>query len=161
MRNFIQVIEQVKLASPWKIDRVRYAGSIGKHTEVMCADFDVVLFLNDKSPNIGEVLKEWEKILENQKDIPIVKDRFTRSDICLQFSLESTTGNIAVDLLPAYNFVNRKTFAHSRRKKCIQVQAENVMEIMDKENHSRYSSSLSEFQVGFIKQQNEFTHQVS
>jgi len=129
----------------------------------MCADFDVVLFLTDKNANFGEVLNEWQRILKDNKDIRIFKDQFSKSDICLQFCLKSETGNIAVDLLPAYNFVNKKEVPRSgsRKKKYIALQAKNCQKIMDKDNHSQYSSSLSESQVEFIKQQNEFTHQVS
>jgi len=107
------VIGCLKEESLWKIDRVKYAGSIGKHTEVMCADFDVVLFLNDKDADFGEVLNEWQSILEDNKDITILNTQFSKSDICLQFSLVSETGNVAVDLLPANNFVNKKEVPQS------------------------------------------------
>jgi len=109
-------------------------------------------------------LDEWERLLMADEYVKqqIVGGKFARSDICLQLTLRSDTGNIALDLLPAFNFVKRKLYPRRiRRNKLITIQAETVKGLMNKDNHSQYSSSLSESQVGFIKQQHEFAHQVS
>jgi len=142
--------------SRFRIDRGIYAGSIGKHTEVMSPDFDVVLFVNDQQPPFDEVKDDWEDILLlNDEFLKIDPNSIKQTPISVQFKM----GFIEVDLLPAVNLVPPNQRPNLDGRKLAEVQLQQATGITE-ENANMFSSTLSESQIYFMKDQSEFTHQV-
>jgi len=143
--------------SRYTVDRAIYGGSVGKHTESISADFDVVLFLNDEKHPFDDVLTEWEQILMmNEGDIQIDEDLIKKTRHSIHFTLKNQ--QVDVDLLPATNFVPRHLKVSG--EDLAKVQNAGVTKVMSPHNYKALSSSLSESQIYFMKKQSEFTHQV-
>jgi hypothetical protein len=136
-----------------------YAGSIGKSTEITAPDFDLVLFVNDVRPPFEKVLEEWEKILILDKSLSVDPESVKITEISLQFTLTEENGDkIEVDLLPASNLVEKQKGVGGRELAEDQMDA--VLRLMNKNNYLGYSSSLSESQIYFMKDQSPLAHQV-
>jgi len=138
------------------------AGSIGKHTEIKIPDFDMVCFLNDTSPSqFTEVMEHWEDILlmnDNNASLKIDQGSIQKSGTSFQFKI----GQVDVDLLPAANMVPKdKRLPSLGGRKLAEAQLKEVSAvIMDEKTSQAYSSSLSESQVYFMKDQSPLAHQV-
>ena len=63
-----------------------------------------------------------------------------------------------MDLLPAANFVTQMTYGTLGTEDLAKRQRQEVEKRMDMNNYSKYSSSLGESQIFFLRQQSEFTH---
>ncbi|XP_035710694.1 uncharacterized protein LOC118436521 isoform X2 [Folsomia candida] len=147
-----KVRKALQLKSPYEIDRVIYSGSVGKSTGILAPDMDLVVFQNSEMPPFEKVFDEWEDILIMNEGINLTKDGIKKTSISLQFTFEE---GIEMDLLPATNFVHGiKPEGPLLAKK----QSDAVLSKMDKSNSHFYSSSLSESQVYFMKEQTSFTH---
>jgi len=130
--------------SKYSIDRVIYAGSIGKHTEIMSPDFDVVLFVNNQQPPFNDVLDDWEDILLlHDECLKIDPNSIKKTKISVQF----TIGFIEVDLLPAANLVPPHQRQNLDGRKLAGVQLQKATALMTERNARSYSSSLTESQI--------------
>src|SRR4051812_33175190 len=90
--------------SKYAIDRYRYAGSVGKHTEIMCPDYDVVVFINEIQPPFDKVLEDFEDVLIlHGEGLKVDGNSFKKTDIGLQFQFLSS--GIEIDLMIGVNYV--------------------------------------------------------
>lgn len=146
-RNATKLFELFKQRSNFRIDRVGVFGSIEKKTSIKVDfDFDCVIFVNDVLPPYEDIIDDFENVLilyGNRK----MWDISTTSN-----SIRVIIDNIKFDVVPATNF------SHDIVK-----QREQAMnKIRNLENPSRqgykYSSSMAETQVEFIRNQSEFAH---
>lgn len=145
----------LKAKSKAPIDRVLYAGSIGKSTEIMVPDVDLVVLINGELPKYKDVLSDWEDILLMNESLKVDPDSIKQTGISLQFKF--LDNGIEVDLLPGTNFVSGRQPGGQR---LAQSQQSGAMNNMNPWNYRDFSSSLSESQIGFMKDQSEFAHQV-
>jgi len=133
------------------IDRIVHAGSLGKGTEVLAPDVDVVVFLNKEEAPFEKVLEEWMTLLgDKQHGLNI--EKMKKTNISLQFGFADS--GVKVDLLPATNFA-----------KGAEQQKEAALKDIEKKNtraefQSLYAGSLSEAQVAFMNAQSSFTHEL-
>jgi len=145
--------------SKFSVNRHFYAGSSGKHTDILIPDFDVILFLNNQLPPFKNVLSDWTTILKQEEGRLIAKGSIKTTKFSVQFEVNTPQGRLEVDVLPAANLVNIERPPRGRGlyglQKC------GVQGYINYQNQKSLSSSLSESQVQFMKDQSEFTHQVT
>ncbi|ODM96976.1 2'-5'-oligoadenylate synthase 3 [Orchesella cincta] len=143
---------KVGAQSKFKVDRVFYGGSVGKRTSVIYPDFDCVVFLNEVEPPLDEILKEFETMLkDNATELSIIPDSIKRTWITIMVRFEN---GVEMDLLAACNLSKRQDPKEQRRLVIERIKA-------DPEKLSpRYSSSLAEMQLDYLKTQSGFTHQL-
>jgi len=159
------VVKIVMENSPWEMNRVKFGGSVGTHTEVMTCEIDVVIFLNGDDIDFDSVLSSWRTKLLEATVISIVGSEIVQTSTHIQFVLEIEEGLVPVKMYPAYNMV--KTMAKETRwrvkpSKVVTIQAENIKQLMTKSNRLKYKSSLFELTSGFFRNQEQFfTNKVS
>ncbi|XP_071847655.1 uncharacterized protein [Apostichopus japonicus] len=136
-------------------NRIKVLGSIGKKTSVWIdMDIDIVVYFDDVIPpfdNIIETLKCFVKSNYN----PNCKE--TEHAVMFEY------GEFSIDLLPATNFVPNcyNYYCDYNDREGTQIQVNNALECLNsnsKLRHKEFSSSLSEAAVGFLKEQDSFTH---
>jgi len=150
--------------SRFSIDRCIFAGSFGKHTDILIPDFDVVFFINiinNHHPPFAKVLDEWHGILVNEEGRLIVDGSLKKTEISLQFEIETEEGRLQVDVLPAANLIPKHIQPRPGGKQLAGMQKSCAQGLINRQNHTSFSSSLCEFQILFMKDQSPFTHQVS
>jgi len=147
--------------SEFSVHRYFYAGSSGKHTDILVPDFDVILFLNNELPPFNNVLDEWTTILKREEGQLIAKGSIKTTKFSVQFEVNTPQGRLEVDVLPAANLVSGHIERPRRGRRLYGLQKCGVQGHINHENQKSLSSSLSESQVQFMKDQSEFTHQVS
>jgi len=153
-----KVEELLKKEPKYSIARIAHAGSLGKGTEIMAPDFDVVVFLNNEYPPFkAELLKEWATLLaNNDKQLVLMKTE----DTSLKFKF--TGSGVKVDLLPATNFVSGVQQGVGGREKALLQRDGALKHIANQATavQNWYAGSLSESQVEFMKEQSAFTHEL-
>jgi hypothetical protein len=156
----MQILATLKVRSDHSTDRIVYAGSIEKLTEITAPEFSFVVFLDNVRPPFDKVLQEWEQIITLDWDgLGVDTESVKIMDISLQFTLKEENGDkIEVDLLPALNLVEKEHGLEEHE--LAEAQMDAVFRIMSKDNYLGYNSSLSESQIYFMIDQNPMAHQV-
>jgi len=116
--------------------------------------------LNKELPPFNKVLDEWTTILKREEGRLIARGSIKTTNICVQFEIETPQGRLEVDVLPAANLVSKYIERPPRGRRLYGLQKCGVQGHINDENQQSFSSSLSESQIGFMKDQSEFTHQV-
>ncbi|CAL8144606.1 unnamed protein product [Orchesella dallaii] len=137
-----RLFEKLKQKSIYPINRAYFGGSVGKKTDVIEPDLDIVVFCNNVEPPLTKILDDFEDILILNGDVLQIKPGPIKKTECsLSFLFRN---GIKVDLLPAANVSDVEEI---RRK------IKNNLK-----NAYYYNPSFVEKQVAFILSQDVFTH---
>jgi len=98
--------------------------------------------------------------LQQEEGKSIAKGSIKTTTICVQFEFETLQGRLKVNVLPAANLISGRIQRPPQGRRLYGLQKSGVQGPITHENQQSFSSSLSESQIGFMKDQNEFTHQV-
>jgi len=137
------------------VDRYIYAGSSGKHTDILIPDFDVILFLNNQLPPFSNVLHEWTTILKQEEGRLIAEGSIKTLAFSLKLKLPLEDWKLM------YFLISKHITRPRRGKRLYGLQKCGVQGHINDQNQQSFSSSSSESQIGFMKDHSEFTHQVS
>lgn len=146
-------METLQQKSSFKVDRIHFAGSFGKKTNVQNSDVDCVYFLNGKYPPFDDVLLECYNIckssLNHMFNIKLNKN-----------SLNFVNKKFEMDVVFATNFVNdlkkNQSLPHIQQKYAL----ERIREDPAK-NGYKYSAALAEASVYFMKTRVGFANEMA
>lgn len=149
-----RVFRALRNNKKFAIDRARCLGSVGKGTVINThLDFDCVVYLNKihGEPPFPEIFQVFETALDLAEniDVEIHENRSKRA-----VALQATIDGFDFDIVPAVNYSQDPDEQRNMA----------LAQIMRLKNPSidgyKFSSSLSETQVDFIKNQSQFAHRL-
>ncbi|XP_071847659.1 2'-5'-oligoadenylate synthase 3-like [Apostichopus japonicus] len=130
-------------------NRLEVVGSIGKKTSLWISmDIDIVVYFDDVVPPFDNIIETLKCFVKSNYD---PNCQVTKHAVMFKY------GEFFVDLLPATNFVPNYNNYRGRT----QIQVNNVLKCLKSNSnlrHKEFSSSLSGAAVGFLKEQDSFTH---
>ena len=130
------------------IDRFRIMGSVAKETAVkLHMDFDLVVYLNKVDGKIVEhedAIENFKEVLKKINDYNIVIKG--QSAMALHVDVDE----FDFDIVPAVNLSQHPT---SQYQQILQI----ISKETDRKMQAQLCSSLSEFQVKFVREQSYFT----
>lgn len=145
-----QIIDELQAKCKYAIAEVCTAESMGESTTlVVGSDIDVVLFIKGEEPLFDDVLEEFQRVLKECRSCEIRDIQKTK------FSIQLKGGPFEFDLLPAAKLMNGNID--------IAKQKELVLERIKRDTKkysNMYSSSLAYSHVEYMKQQDDFVHEM-
>ena len=154
---FDRIVRALHKNKKYKIDRTKILGSVGKDTVINThLDFDCVVYLNrshGEPPLPGDIFDIFEECLTLAENID-AKIHHSYSTPDKRVALQATIDGFDFDIVPAVNYSQDTEEQRSMAFEKIKSLANPVRD------GYRYSSSLSETQVDFVKLQSPFTHQL-
>ncbi|XP_037052323.1 uncharacterized protein LOC119085891 [Bradysia coprophila] len=157
-RGYAQrIVEVLKTNSSYDIDRFMFAGSFGKRTNVLQSDADCVFFINNENPPYDKVITEFYAICNR----PEVKNSFNSYVVEMKRnSINFKINGLEMDVVIATNFVNHlkkgQSLAHVQQKEVLQ-----LIKLNPTENCYKYSTSLAEATVYFMKTRVSFANEMA
>jgi hypothetical protein len=154
---FDRIVRTLHKNRKYKIDRAEILGSVGKGTVINThLDFDCVVYLNPnhgEPPPQGDIFDMFEDCLTMAENIDAkIQQSHSKSD--KRVALQATIDGFDFDIVPAVNYSQ-----DPEKQRRIALEKIQSLPHPVKDGY-RYSSSLSETQVDFVKKQSQFTHQL-
>jgi hypothetical protein len=145
-----QVFRALQQSKKYKIDRPSIMGSIKKKTSLRNdADFDLVIYVNNIDLPFDDVLENFEDILEMNESFNFISETEKRKN-----AIKAIINGVKFDICAAINFDQNP---NKQRQKVLEIIRRSPQ---PSKNSYKYSTSLTETQVEFVKMQSPFAHKL-